>query len=429
MRISYLLTHPIQYQSPLVRHLVGGGINVHVAYATDTTSRAFHDVEFGREVTWDVPLLEGYPHTILNREAPSGTPSSLRRRYADQIRAHLQRHPADAIWVHGWSHPFTLAAWDVAAETRLPLLLRGETFLGCIKGGTLRRLAHRWIYSRKFRQVSTFLAVGTLNHQLYRAYGVQEDRIFSVPYAVDNAFFQSAAERARPNRAALRASLGIEPGRPIILFCGKLIPKKDPETLIRAVGRLVGSSDRDGTSEGHVLANAATSPDHVLANSATSMDHVLASAATGPVLLVVGDGELRAHLESLAEQVAPGSIRFLGFKNQTELPAFYDLCDVFVIPSLFEPWGLVVNEVMNAGKPVIASDQVGSSADLVEPGINGEIFKAGDAEDLARKLKRFCDEPEFRSEAGRRSLSRIQSWGFDQCLTGLKQALAHLPSH
>ena len=406
MRISYLLTHPIQYQSPLVRHLVGGGINVHVAYATDTTSRAFHDVEFGREVTWDVPLLEGYPHTILNREAPTGTPSALRRRYADQIRAHLQRHPADAIWVHGWSHPFTLAAWDVAAETRLPLLLRGETFLGCIKGGTLRRLAHRWIYSRKFRQVSTFLAVGTLNHQLYRAYGVPENRIFSVPYAVDNAFFQSAAERARPNRAALRASLGIEPGRPIILFCGKLIPKKDPETLIRALGRLVGASNRVGTSEGHVLANA----------------------ATRPVLLVVGDGELRAHLESVAEQVAPGAVRFLGFKNQTELPAFYGLCDVFVIPSLFEPWGLVVNEVMNAGKPVIASDQVGSSADLVEPGINGEIFKAGDAEDLAQKLKRICDEPEFRSDASRRSLSRIQSWGFDQCLVGLKQALAHLPS-
>jgi glycosyltransferase involved in cell wall biosynthesis len=389
MRLAYLLTHPIQYQSPLIRSLVEGGIEIHVAYATDTTSRAFHDVEFGRSVTWDVPLLEGYSHTLLNRDAPRGSASALRRLYADQIRSHLQKHPADAMWVHGWSHPFTLAAWDVAAETRKPLMLRGETFLGCIKGGHLRRLAHRWVYSKRFRRASAFLAVGTLNRQLYRAYGAPENCIFSVPYAVDNAFFQATASQAKGAREILRGSLGIEPGRPIVLFCGKLIPKKDPATLIRALGQLK-------------------------------------KGPQSPVLVVVGDGELRSPLEALAEEVLPGATRFLGFKNQTEIPVYYDLCDVFVIPSLFEPWGLVVNEVMNAGKPVIVSNQVGSGPDLVEPGINGDVFKAGDAADLAQKLTPYLSDPEFCQEAGRRSLARIHSWSFEECLTGMKLALAHL---
>ena len=95
-------------------------------------------------------------------------------------------------------------------------------------------------------------------------------------------------------------------------------------------------------------------------------------------------------------RIGPGttgwdSIKFLGFKNQTELPAYYDLCDVFVLPSVYEPWGLVVNEVMNAGRAVIVSDQVGCGPDLVRPGENGYIFPAGDIAGLCGALKNILD--------------------------------------
>jgi glycosyltransferase involved in cell wall biosynthesis len=145
-----------------------------------------------------------------------------------------------------------------------------------------------------------------------------------------------------------------------------------------------------------------------------------------PVLLMVGDGELRPALEKLASEVAPGAVKFLGFQNQTRLPALYDLCDAFVLPSVFEPWGLVVNEVMNAGKPVIVSDQVGSGADLVEPGVNGEVFRAGGEADLAAKLRPWLVDAEKRQQAGAASLRRINEWGFVECCAGLKQALADL---
>lgn len=400
MNICYCLTHPIQYQSPLIRHLRAGGVDVHPIYGNGATARAFFDEGFGQQLAWDVPLLEGYPCTVLNAEEPKSTPKEKRAHFERQIAAILDQERFDAVWVHGWAHPFTQAAWRQARSRRIPLMLRGETFLGCVRGGTLRRLAHRLVFSRKFREVSTFLAVGSLNHQLYRAYRVPESKIFHMPYAVDNDFFQKRCQEAAPNREKLRADLGIEPGRPVILFCGKLIAAKDPETLIRAMGKLVSIRQQG--------------------------NHVLTNAATMPVLLIVGDGVLRPSLEKLASEVAPAGVKFLGFRNQTELPALYDLCDLFALPSVFEPWGLVVNEVMNAGKPVIVSDQVGSGADLVKLGANGDVFSAGDVEGLRAKMMPWLHDADLRSRGGKESLRMIKGWSFDQCLAGFQTAIKAL---
>lgn len=400
MRVAYFLTHPIQYQSPLIRHLRAGGLDVHVVYGNDATTRRYFDPGFGKSVVWDVPLLEGYPSTVLNAEEPNGTSKEQQAHFERQISALLDEERFDAVWVHGWAHPFTQAAWRQARSRKIPLMLRGETFLGCVRGGKLRRLAHRLVFSRKFREVSAFLSVGKLNRQLYQAYGVPDSKIFQVPYVVDNAFFQKRCREAAPNREKLRAALGLELGRPVILFCAKLIDVKDPGTLIRAVGKLV-NPERQG-------------------------NHVLTNAATAPVLLMVGDGELRPSLEKLAQETAPGRVRFLGFQNQTELPALYDLCDVFVLPSRFEPWGLVVNEVMNAGKPVIVSDQVGSGPDLVESGVNGEVFRAGDVAALTNALEHWTADAATREQAGRRSLEVISAWGFKESFAGLQLALGTL---
>jgi glycosyltransferase involved in cell wall biosynthesis len=387
MRIAYFLTHPIQYQSPLIRHLRAGGVDVQVIYGNDATARAYFDKGFGKQLAWDVPLLEGYPSTVLNAEDPKGTPKQQRAHFEGQIAAVLEKEKFDAVWVHGWAHPFTQAAWRQARQRQIPILLRGETFLGCVRGGKLRRLAHKLIFSRKFREVSAFLAVGKLNADLYRAYGVDEKRIFRAPYVVDNAFFQQRCQEAAPNREKLRAELGIEAGRPVILFCAKLIDVKSPEVLLRAVGGM----------------------------------------ETKAQCVLVGDGELRPSLETLAAEVAPGRIKFLGFRNQSELPALYDLCDVFVLPSGFEPWGLVVNEVMNAGRTVIVSDQVGSGPDLVREGENGSLFPAGDVAALARKLDHWCADVQVREQAGCKSLELISKWGFDEVLAGLREAIQQLP--
>jgi glycosyltransferase involved in cell wall biosynthesis len=136
----------------------------------------------------------------------------------------------------------------------------------------------------------------------------------------------------------------------------------------------------------------------------------------------VGDGGSRLELERNATATGWKAIKFVGFRNQTEMPAFYDLCDVFVIPSMMEPWGLVVNEAMNAGKAIIASDRVGCAPDLVRRS-NGFIFKAGDVADLARTLRDTLADPQRCAEMGRQSLEIINHWSFAEDLQGLHTAL------
>lgn len=389
-RIAYFLTHPIQYQSPLIRRLVNGGMNLHVFYSTDNTSRSYYDPGFSREVAWDVPLLDGYPHTILNKEEPRGLRPLLIRSFERQIREALDSQPADMVWLHGWHHPFVVAAWNVARDLGLPIMLRGETSRGSIRGGRIMRLAHWLYYGRRFRDVSAFLALGSLNRSLYLRYGIDERKIFLVPHAVDNQFFQERARQAHASREALRKKLGLPAGELVILYSGRLAKEKDVGTLIKAVGCL----NRDGSVRCR--------------------------------LAITGDGPLKPKLEALAAKSAPGAVNFLGFLNQTELPAIYDLADIFVMPSLFEPWGLVVNEVMNAGKPVIVSDRVGGGPDLVRPGENGDVFRAGDLEDLRAKLRPWLNDESLRQKGGVRSMEIISNWSFEEDLRGMQAATASI---
>ncbi len=187
-----------------------------------------------------------------------------------------------------------------------------------------------------------------------------------MPYAVDNDRFAAAAALAAPDREQRRAALDLAPERPILLFAGKLTPIKAPEVALGALARLKAGAGRP------------------------------------PYLLFAGDGPLRAQLESeAASRGLADDVRFLGFRNQRELPAFYDLCDVFLLPSRREPWGLVVNEAMNAGRAIVASDQVGSAADLVRPGVNGAIVPAGDEAALAAALADITADPQPLPRHGR----------------------------
>jgi glycosyltransferase involved in cell wall biosynthesis len=143
-------------------------------------------------------------------------------------------------------------------------------------------------------------------------------------------------------------------------------------------------------------------------------------------LLFVGDGEERRRLEERVRRLGWRSVLFLGFKNQSELPRYYDLCDVFVLPSEKEPWGLVVNEAMNAAKPVVVSDRVGCAPDLVRDGVNGFVFPAGDIGALAERLRRLTEDPELARRMGEESLRIIDKWNFDADVQGLLEALDYV---
>jgi glycosyltransferase involved in cell wall biosynthesis len=390
LNIAYFVSHPIQYQAPLLRLIAADPeINLKVFFYSDFSLKAYEDEGFGRLIKWDVPLTEGYNYHFLNCWGSKQYQSFLQQPVAQDIFQQLQQGKYDAVWVHGWSWLCSIQAVLAANKLGIPVLLRGESNGITEPTNPFKKRAKRVFLSWLFDQISGFLDIGTLNRQFYMNYGVEDKHLFRVPYAVDNDYFQKQAMLASRHREELRRSLNLDPDRPIILYAAKLIDVKRPQDLLAAY-RLLSS---DGVQE----------PE--------------------PYLLFVGDGVLRPTLEAEAKETGWKSIRLLGFRNQSEMPVMYDLCNVFVLPSRFEPWGLAINEVMNAGKAIVVSDQVGCASDLVKQGQNGQIYPVGDITALAEGIRWAIAN---HISAGDFSLKFIENWSYQEDLQGLKQALNHL---
>lgn len=373
----------------MLRYLAAAGLDVTTVYGDVSTAGCYFDPDYRQQVSWDQPLLDGYVYEVLERPlVMTYSPWSWKKR----ALAWMRQYRPHVVWVHGWGTAFALGTLLAAHECGLPIFLRGETHLKGLRGSWLWRKIHKSLFSSLFTQVDQFLAIGSTNAAFYRAYGVEEKRIALVPYVTDNFHFQAACFKAHPNRETLRSELGLSSGRPILLFVGRLSREKGLNTLLQAFQSL-GETER-------------------------------------PYLLLAGEGPLSRRLRSEVPTAVADDVRFLGFVRHSKLPALYDLCDALVLPSLHEPWGMVVNEAMNAGKPIIVSDRVGCARDLVIQGVNGEIFPAGDACALADAVRRCASDKEKRIRAGQASLSIISFWGVEKALQGLCDALKNIkPNH
>jgi glycosyltransferase involved in cell wall biosynthesis len=388
-RVAYLVSHPIQYQAPLLRYIVAhSDIELTAFFLSDFSVKAYQDEGFGTAVEWDVPLLEGYPFEVLPALGGNQRLTPLRP-FVYGLARHLRAGRFDALWVHGYAHQANLRAMFVAKSLGMKVFLRTDSQLASSTSHALKGWLKTRLLRRLFRTVDGFLIAGALNREYFRHYGAPEAKMFLLPFAVDNEFFQQKAALARLERERLRTDLGLSPGRPVILFASKFLRRKRAGDLLEAYRRL----SPDGREEPR------------------------------PYLLFVGDGEQKAALEAQAQALGWSTIRFLGFKNQMELPPLFDLCDVFVLPADSEPWGLIVNEVMNAAKPVIVTDQVGAAPDLVRDGENGYVVPVGDPAALARRLQDIICDPDKARRMGERSLEIIQSWGFGEDVVGLRLAL------
>lgn len=394
LRLGYFVSHPIQYQAPLLRRIAQEkDIELTVFFSSNLSVRGYVDPGFGVPVKWDVPLLEGYRHQFLPVIKDSDQLGPWKpMNYG--IRRIFREQRLDAVWVHGYSTLTNLQAIRAAKAMRIPVLLRAESNLNDRPRSRAMLLAKCIFFAWMRKRVAAALTIGDANTAYWRYYLGRDIPVFACYYSVDNEFFQRECARAAESREEFRRSLGLDAGRPVILFASKLQTRKRCIDLVDAYLELAQSS----------------------------------SAERLPYLLIVGDGEERAALEDRAQHAAPGNIRFLGFRNQSELPRFYDLSNVFVLASVDEPWGLVVNEVMNAGRPVIVSDQVGCHKNLVENGVNGFVVKAGDRSGLANALRAVLAGERIWQEMGAESLRVIRAYNFDENVTGIRHALEHVVS-
>jgi glycosyltransferase involved in cell wall biosynthesis len=388
VRVAYLVSHPIQYQAPLLRRIAQEpDIELTVFFGSNFSVHEYVDKGFGVDVKWDVPLLDGYRHeflpTIWDRRR-TGPTSQLNYGLMSRLQDSKDTNGFDVLWIHGYSTLNALQGMLIAKALGIPVLLRAESRLGrnlgSKKDSTLKQAAKRLFFHTLKHFIDGVLPIGTLNAAYWSYYLGKDCPQFLMPYAVDNHYFQSRSLEAVAGRGALLQELNLDPSRPVILFASKLQKRKRCEDLLEAYLSL--SSGKGIESR--------------------------------PYLVIVGDGEERTALEARVAQSGNLDVRFCGFRNQSELPRFFDLATVFVLPSQEEPWGLIVNEVMNAGRAVIVSDDVGCQPDLVTDGREGCVFSAGDVTGLAKALRRVLAGPTTPELMGQRGLERIQAWSYER---------------
>lgn len=380
--LAIVSTHPIQYQAPFYRYLAARGVPLHVFFLCDRGLEERLDPDLGRAVRWDIPLLEGYGNRLLPNIGGDGSPERFLGLVNPGVLTQITKARFCAVIVHGYRNLSMLATIMSARARHLPILYRSESNLLESAPAPLKlRLGKLLLGSF----VSACLSIGTLNDEFYEHLGVPNERRFLVPYAVDNERFAQQALSMSKEQA--RSELRLPTDGLVVLFAGKLVPWKQPDLLLKAFSEVE------------------------LANT-----H----------LAFVGDGSMREGLACTSRESAPGRVSFLGFLNQGQMGLAYRSADVLVLPSLHEPWGLVVNEAMNFHVPALISDRVGCGPDLVTPGATGDVFHHDSVISLRECLVKMLSNVDLLRRMGGEAKTRIQQWGYPQAEVGLRKALGSL---
>ena len=238
-RLGIVVTHPIQYQIPLFRHLAAhSSVEPFVFFLSEHGLADSFDRGFGRLVKYDVPLLGGYSHKLVRNHSPKPTVSTSLGVFNPSLPALIRRSRVDAVLVHGYSNVSHWLAFATAVGLRIPYLLRGESRADRKGIHGARMMAKRALIQPLVRNAGACLAIGARNRDFYKSYGAQSDRIFFVPYSVDTDRFAAGGVAGRARRNSKLESLGVDPQQPLVLFAAKLQPWKRPIDVVMAMDRL-----------------------------------------------------------------------------------------------------------------------------------------------------------------------------------------------
>ena len=374
-----LQTHPIQYYAPLYRVLAERGIlDIHVVYLTDAGALPYFDEKFGKQIQWDIPLLEGYAHTILRPGTPVG--GSFVKRTDPGVIEVLDRLSPDWLLVYGYSSWFIWRALAWAKKNRIGVAYSSDS--------NLRNQPRGWkVFGKQlllrpfFGMINAFFATSEANADYLAFYGASARHLHRVPFAIDVARFRHGS---KPVGA---------PRRFDFIWAGKLMDLKRPQDFLEALARI--------------------------AEEAPSRQ---VSAA------LVGDGELRDVLEARAAALpANCRVEFLGFVNQQGMPGTLQDADTLVFTSRQEPYGLIATEAAACGLALVVADNIGcvGSTVLARPGENALTYPAGDVQALAEAMQRTLEDAEQLCRMQAASLVISNGHGFDSAAVVMEKVVTH----
>jgi len=385
-RVLFVCSHPVQYQSPIFREMAKHPrLDIQVAYCSLQGAEPALDPGFGINVSWDVPLLEGYPWLqVSNRSCRPGL-----SRFWGLVNLGLwgiiRNGSYDAVVIFtGYMYvSFWIAM--IAAKLSRRAVLFGTDAHGLVPqdGKNWKIAIKKIVWPRLFRLANVVIVPSSRGIAMMRSLGIPDGRLVLTPYVVDNTWWSSQSEQV--DRPTVRRSWGVPENGSVVLFCAKLQPWKRPLDLLQS------------------FASAQVTDSH---------------------LVFAGDGPLREELEAKAKALGLANrVHFLGFKNQSQLPAIYSASDLLVLPSEYDAFGVVVNEAMLCGCAVAVSDRVGSGHDLVSNGENGFIFPCGDRDALAAILCDALNDRKRLRRMGANARRRMETWSPRENIQGLLGAL------
>ncbi len=382
-KLAIISTHPIQYYAPIFQ-LLAKKIEIKVYYTGDSSLNRY-DEGFKKYIEWDLPLLDGYNYQFVKNVSKTPGTHHFKGIINPDLNTQIKIFNPNAILIYGWAYSSHLKVLRTF-KNKIPIYFRGDSNL-LDKIPLIKQLSKKiflnWVYSH----IDIAFYVGEANKNYFKKYGLKDRQLHFASHAIDNdRFSKDSATKSN----WLRAQLDIKDDEILVLFAGKLEPKKNPELLLDAIVSL-------------------------------DLEYIH--------LLFVGNGVLEGNLKRKVEGLGTKRsfdyaqddsikkrIHFMDFQNQTEMPVVYQACDLFCLPSKGpgETWGLAVNEAMAAGKAALVSTKVGCAVDLVKPGINGEVFRSNDLDDLMQKLRELTGSKEKLTKMGIQSQQIIQNWSFEK---------------
>jgi glycosyltransferase involved in cell wall biosynthesis len=369
--IALVIDHPAQHFSAAFRTLADEpGVQAHVYYWSVPAQA--HDPGFGRQVSWDIDLMAGYPWSVPD-------PGWTAARRARWLVRQLGTTRPDVVICYGWASPIARTAILCCELTRTRLVMYGDTTWQHASSGrhrTVRAVALRLLLRRCAGAVST----GTFNREFYIMYGMDPHRIWPGVCPADTEMYGTA----RAERHQLPSA---DDGELRIGFAGKLIPRKGADELVRAVALLPRTRAWSVT--------------------------------------LVGDGPELPALRALATKLGvQDRIHFRGFANTTEMPKLLAGFDVLVAPSRRDMRTLVTIEAMAAGAAVIVSDAtaVWGPGDLIEDGATGFVYRSGDPAMLAERLGRLLLDRSLLDRIQRNGAERAEGFGASAFARTIKDA-------
>lgn len=368
-RIAVVVSHPIQHFAPWHRKVAAlSGVELKVFYCIDWGATAYFDRDFGTEVKWDIPLLDGYASEVLPHNKDVKTLGFFQ---VDNpaITNSLEDFLPDVVQVFGYAHRTMWRAVRWCNKNQVPVLLYSDSNAAA-SGSLWKRLAKAIVVKNFYRRVDGALFNGDNNHDYHIHYGLPAERLFQGALPIDKERLALSVGDPQTARREIRQQHGIPDDAFVTVFSGKLSARKSPAHLVNAIQRL-------------------------------------AERGTDIWAILAGEGCERTRIEQGLKTRNIRNVALAGFVNQSVIGKYYAASDVLVVPSAYDPHPLVVPEAGCFGLPVIASDRLGciGKLDTARVGENTLVYPWSDIGALSNCIMKLHEDKSLRrsmSDAARR---------------------------